>query len=259
MRSITFPGTTFFSNLPLQGQGHIEIVKLLLQDARLTLAFDTNCIINASQNGHTEIVKLLLQDARVDPTYLNNYAFRNSVIYGRIEIVKLLLQDKRTKLDINFIFEINNAIGNASRYGYIEIIKLLLEDSNVDLTFNNNIAIKNAAIFGHIEVVKFLAQKIDISTLKDTNVLKILEKESRLNPKKIAQLMRDSSIKQILINNNNIEMISIFGFGSDSDSDSKILSQNSADKIVEYMKRTFSQKIKLSSNGQSINIKYNID
>ena len=52
MLRITFPGTTFFSNLPLRGQGHLEVVKILLETGKVNVTAQYNYSIrNAAQNG----------------------------------------------------------------------------------------------------------------------------------------------------------------------------------------------------------------
>ena len=71
--------------------GHLEVVKILLQDPRVDPgifqnwllydkigrgAKDNNPIRVASQMGHLEIVKLLMKDPRVDPSALDCRGFR---------------------------------------------------------------------------------------------------------------------------------------------------------------------------------------
>ena len=46
----------------------------------------------ASHNGHLEVVKLLLQDSRVDPSAEDNGAIRWASFNGYLEVVKLLEQ-----------------------------------------------------------------------------------------------------------------------------------------------------------------------
>jgi hypothetical protein len=57
--------------------GHVEVVKLLLNDPRVDpSAYNNDAIRWASKYGHVEVVKLLLNDPRVDPSVANNYAIR---------------------------------------------------------------------------------------------------------------------------------------------------------------------------------------
>ena len=73
--------------------GHLEIVKLLLDDPRVDPSTSDNLAIRcASHNGHTEVVKLLLEDPRVDPSVYYNQAIRNSRENGHTEVVDLLTE-----------------------------------------------------------------------------------------------------------------------------------------------------------------------
>lgn len=45
---------------------------------------DNFCIRAASENGHLEVVKVLLQDPRVDPAAVNNYAIKNASYPQRV-------------------------------------------------------------------------------------------------------------------------------------------------------------------------------
>ena len=57
--------------------GHVEAVRLLLNDPRVDPSADSNYAIRcSSNNGHAEVVKLLLDDPRVDPSADNNDAIR---------------------------------------------------------------------------------------------------------------------------------------------------------------------------------------
>ena len=135
--------------------GHLEIVKLLLQDKRVDPSANNNYAIKwASKNGHTEVVKLLLEDPRVDPSDYYNYAIRYASDNDHVEVVKLLLQDKRVDpSDMD-----NNAIRLASENGHTEVVKLLLQDKRVDPSDDDNYAIRYSSANGHVEVVKLLLE-----------------------------------------------------------------------------------------------------
>jgi hypothetical protein len=65
--------------------GHVEVVRLLLNDARVDPSDINNEAIRlASQNGHVEVVKLILNDPRVDPSDINNEAIRR-IIFENIQ------------------------------------------------------------------------------------------------------------------------------------------------------------------------------
>ena len=56
---------------------------------------DNYAIQRASGNGHTDVVKLLLSDKRVDPSADNNTAIQLATKYGHRDVVRLLLEDDR--------------------------------------------------------------------------------------------------------------------------------------------------------------------
>jgi hypothetical protein len=56
-------------------------------------------IAQASENGHTEIVRLLLADARgFDPSVFNNRAVKLSILNNHHDTTKLLLSDPRVSI-----------------------------------------------------------------------------------------------------------------------------------------------------------------
>ena len=57
--------------------GHVEVVKLLLNDPRADPSANNNyAICLASRGGHVDVVELLLDDPRIDPSDDNNRAIR---------------------------------------------------------------------------------------------------------------------------------------------------------------------------------------
>lgn len=77
-------------------EGHVGIVRYLLNDGRADPAGESNCSIRfASQHGHAEVVHLLLADGRADPTIWENWAIRVASQNNRVEVVLLLLEDGR--------------------------------------------------------------------------------------------------------------------------------------------------------------------
>ena len=125
----------FFKSQKLQGlfgwatkNGHIEVVKVLLNDSRVNPAADTNYAIRlTAANGHVEVVKVLLADPRVDPTADGNYAIRWAARNGHTEVVKVLLNDSR----VNPADDNNYAIRWAAKNGHLEVVKVLLADPRV--------------------------------------------------------------------------------------------------------------------------------
>ena len=172
--------------------GHLEVVKLLLQDKRVDpSAGDNYAIRKASENGHLEVVKLLLQDEKVDPSAGNNEAIRYASTHNHPEVVKLLLQDKR----VDPSAEYNYAIIRASQEGHHEVVKLLLQDERVDPSADNNFAIRFASRNGFPDVVKLLLQDKRVDPSAEYNhairaasdydhleVVKLLLQDKRVDP-----------------------------------------------------------------------------
>ena len=86
--------------------GHLDIVKRLLQDERVDpAAVDISgftALMDASANGHLDVVKLLLSHPRTDPTAIvtGDYCLGYTVIKFAVEgkhfpVVELLLSDLR--------------------------------------------------------------------------------------------------------------------------------------------------------------------
>jgi len=78
---------------------YVEILTGLIKEGFDPSADDNYAIKYASENGHLEVVKLLLQDPRVDPID-NNYAIQVASKNSHSEVVKLLLQDPRVKTSL---------------------------------------------------------------------------------------------------------------------------------------------------------------
>lgn len=97
----------FLMNICIKGD--VKMLKYLL-----TLGADPSennnfSIIWSSFYGHMEIVKLLLEDKRVDPSSQNNFALRNALVIENIEIIILLLSDYRVNpTNFNFDKYLNN-------------------------------------------------------------------------------------------------------------------------------------------------------
>jgi hypothetical protein len=134
-------------------RGQLEVLRLLMTDSRVNPAgSDNGAIIEASNYGHLEVVRLLLTDSRVNPTTWNNLAIREASLFGNLEVVRLLMTDSR----VNPADSANEAFRNASSNGHLEVARLLLTDARVNPAAENNEAIINASGDGHDEVVGLL-------------------------------------------------------------------------------------------------------
>ena len=90
----------------------------------------------ASRYGHVEVVKLLLNDPRVDPSADNNDTIRWASLFGNVEVVKLLLNDPR----VDPSADNNDAICLASNNRPFEVFKLLLNDPRLNPSSGKNYA-----------------------------------------------------------------------------------------------------------------------
>jgi len=157
--------------------GKVEEVIKLLQNSQININWQdpelsrTPFFRACGYSGHIEIVKLLLNDKRVDVNKVNKYEATPFLIAcqeGRIEIVKILLNDKRID-----ICKVKNdgatPFWQACYQGHIDIVEILLNDNRVDINQAENngatpfwIACQN----GHIDIVKYLlacGREIDIN------------------------------------------------------------------------------------------------
>lgn len=106
------------------GNGHLDIVELLINDIRVDpTALDNSALIDACREGYFDIVKVLLQDGRVDPTVDDNVAFIIACGKGRLNIVKLLMEYGVDPYTNN-----NDAIVVACRFKRWDIVELFLKD-----------------------------------------------------------------------------------------------------------------------------------
>jgi ankyrin repeat protein len=129
--------------------GLADVVKELLPQVKIPI-WDETGIELASKNGHLDVVKELLNYG-IEPVAYHNSPLRNAAEGGHLEIVKLLLKyDEVDPSDYN-----NGAIKEASEGGYLEIVKLLLNDSRFNFTIENyNDTIKYTTDKNIIELFK---------------------------------------------------------------------------------------------------------
>ena len=116
----------------------------------LITRFDTNQLfLTASKKGHLEIVKLLIQNG-ADIHAENDYALRWASQEGHIEVVTFLIQNGA---DIHA--ENEYALRWSSENGHLEIVKILIQ-KGADIHANDDQALRWASENGHLEVVELL-------------------------------------------------------------------------------------------------------
>lgn len=139
--------------------GLIKIVTLLLDIGSNTGQdfYHRYPIIEAASNGHVEIVKLLIEKgAVIDPR--DNEPLRLASKHGHLEVVKLLLKNGANMYSpsqIIGVFE-GDVLTNACERGHIEIARFLL-DSGVNIHTDDDAALRYS--YQHIEVIKLLLER----------------------------------------------------------------------------------------------------
>lgn len=173
------------------GWGWWENTCVYLPEPRLSP--DYSAIELASMQGHIEIVKILLQDKRVDPTARGHKSLFLACKYGHTDVVKLLI-NRYIGTEINSE-EINQTIVVSSQHGHTETVKLLLQYECIDPAFEDNSPFISACKGGHPETVKLLLQdeRVDPAAQDDnaigwacqngnSRVVEILLQDKRVNP-----------------------------------------------------------------------------
>jgi len=117
--------------------GHRAIVSILLEHTNPG-ANQGIAIRHACLAGHLDVVRLLLEDPRTDPACNDNISIGNAIMSGNTSVVKLLLEDERVNLadPRNFIQPIHVA-------STFEVVQLLLADGRTDPSTQNNRALFN--------------------------------------------------------------------------------------------------------------------
>lgn len=169
-----FNGTEEDALADASENGHLEVVKYLVESGADVNGDKTISLRNASKNGHLSVVKYLIDKgadihARYDESLL--YAsFR-----GHLDVVKYLVEhgadvnaDSRILLlpvkegyyeVVKYLIEHDAEIGPslilASRKGHLSIVKLLVEHG-ADIHINNDAALNYAHEKGYTSIQKYL-------------------------------------------------------------------------------------------------------
>lgn len=153
------------------GIGDVDTVKKLIKDVDPTVN-NHWALSLAANNGHLEVVKTLLEDPRVDPSDDDNVTIAQSSRGGYLEIVKELLKDPRVDpSDAN-----NVAIRWATKFGHSEVVQELIQDKRVDPSTDNNWAIRHAAKRGFDDITYLLLNQPKVYNTLSEEKIKIYAK-----------------------------------------------------------------------------------
>ncbi|KAH9149854.1 hypothetical protein AeRB84_007204, partial [Aphanomyces euteiches] len=152
----------------------------------------------ASEHGHVEIVRLLLQQPRIDTNWSCETwgtALQSAARNGHLEIVQLFLANAKVERE-----NLGIALHHASNNGYLNIVALLLAHHGQIINYHKKSgesALHSAANKGHVEIVRFLLERgIDIN-LFDEYLGTALHKESGSGHLEIVQMLLKHGIQNI--------------------------------------------------------------
>ncbi len=130
--------------------GHIDIVLYLLEKTEIDIhAKNDEPFREAAKNGHINIVKLLLEHG-ANQSADNDWALRWACDGGKIDVVELLL-----KAGSQVHYDNDWAIRCSAGKGYIKIVELLIEYGG-DIHSNNEECLLESVVRGHLEMLQFL-------------------------------------------------------------------------------------------------------
>jgi len=132
--------------------GHLEVVKLLVEKGADIHADNDNALRWASKNGHLEVVEFLVEKG-ADIHANNDGALKWASKNGYLEVVEFLVE-KGADIHANNDCSLRQASAN----GRLEVVEFLVE-KGADIHADNDGALKWASGNGHLEVVKFLVEK----------------------------------------------------------------------------------------------------
>lgn len=108
--------------------GDVKEVGLLISQGVDPTVYNDAAIRVACGNGHIEVVKLLLADPRVDPTTRSNHCILVSIMSRNIELFKIIISDYR--IDVGF--SQSKALITAISYSVFDMVRILLRDPGID-------------------------------------------------------------------------------------------------------------------------------
>ena len=135
-------------------------------------AKNNGALIWTSYNGHVGVVKFLVEHG-ADVSANDNEAIRCASFHGHFKVIKFLVEHGAdvTRLAMRY----------ASEAGHLQVVKFLVANG-ADISANDNESIVWASRAGHLEVVKFLVEKgcpMEILTERDRRYVNFCTKFER--------------------------------------------------------------------------------
>lgn len=181
----------------------------LIQEMTLTDVNTEQALIYASQNGHLEIIKHLVENGS-DIHVQEDKAVRMASSNGHLEVVKYLIEKGADIHARN-----NDALKWAAIKNHFKIVKYLIEQG-ADIHADNDITLKKAVFYDHKDIIRylidnganinadnFLEQAIKYNRLE--TVLYLLRKHAIMH----YSMKVHKRIQEILIQNNPVNILKI--------------------------------------------------
>lgn len=154
--------------------GHLEIVKFLVENGADVQSEDNYSLRWAVIEGHLEVVKYLVSRG-ADQFAYDSHAIKTATLYKNYEIIEFLMENitdqkhillslcktgdlELVKKYINFLNKDEIALGIAADKNHFNIVEYLI-NNGYDVQYSNNIALTLASDSGHLEMVKYLVSK----------------------------------------------------------------------------------------------------
>lgn len=193
--------------------GNVELVVLLLNDARLRHVKDdeaamnkafsgaclennalvceyfiqnafiknglvlNECLVSSCMFDCKDVVKLLLEDGRANPTYRGSVCLRGASKKGKVDIVRLLLVDGRANPDVF----LSDCVQNACSGDYLKVADIFLDDGRIDPSIFDNYLLCQACFGKHLNLFKRLLKDKRVDPTVNNNICIRTAKERGLS------------------------------------------------------------------------------